>query len=162
MDPRTPQNLRRIGKTSIHESAWFGLTLVTAHGIVFPPSPGIMQKTRLSLYYLVTYLTVTGLGLMIAPATVLKMLLATHEYDDAMPRFAGILMFGLGIVVSQIIRLRVEAMYPITLVVRGIIFAYVLWLYFHSGDTLFAMVLGVVGFGMLLTGSMYLTERRRR
>ncbi len=120
-----------------------------------------MSKTRLSLFYLVTYLTLTGLGLMIAPEQVLRLLMASHQYDDAMPRFAGILMLALGLVVSQIIRLRVEALYPITVLVRLVIWVYVLWLYFHSGDTFFAAVLGVLGLGILITGSAYLSERSK-
>lgn len=120
----------------------------------------MLPKTRLSLYYLVTYLTLTGLALMIAPAwTLKKALFATHEYDDAMPRFAGILMLALGMVVSQVIRFRVSQLYPITVLIRGVIFLYVLWLYFHSGDTFFLAVLGVLGFGILLTGTTYLMER---
>lgn len=118
-----------------------------------------MSKTRLSLYYLVTYLTLTGLGLMLAPGGTLKLLFATREYDDFMPRFAGILMFALGLVVSQIVRLRIEALYPITVLIRLVIWFFVLWLYFHSGDTFFAAVLGVLGLGILLTGSIYLMER---
>lgn len=119
----------------------------------------MLAKTRLSLYYLVTYLTLTGLGLMLAPAWTLKMLFASREYDDAMPRFVGIMMFALGLVVSQIIRVRVAELYPITVLVRSVIWLYVLWLYFHTGETFFAAVLGVLGFGILLTGGLYLSER---
>lgn len=119
----------------------------------------MLPKTRLSLYYLVTYLTLTGLGLMIAPASTLKMLFASREYDDAMPRFVGILMLALGLVVSQIVRFRVSQLYPITVIIRSIIWLYVLWLYFHTGETFFAAVLGVLGLGILLTASTYLMER---
>ncbi len=118
-----------------------------------------MPKTRLSLYYLVTYLSLTGLGLMLAPAQVLAMLMTKGEYGDVMPRFVGILMLALGLVVSQIVRLRVEPLYPITVLVRLLIWFYVLWLYVYSGDPFFAAVLGVVGLGILLTGGIYLTER---
>ena len=119
-----------------------------------------MSKTRLSLYYLVTYLSLTGVGLMFAPAPVMAMLMTTGEYGDVMPRFAGILMLALGLIVSQIIRFRVEPMYPITVLVRLLIWVFVLWLYLRSGDPFFAAVLGVVGLGILLTGGMYLAERR--
>jgi uncharacterized protein YjeT (DUF2065 family) len=118
-----------------------------------------MRKTRLSLYYLVTYLTLTGLGLMFAPSAVLTLLMATHTYDDAMPRFVGILMLAIAMIVSQIIRFKVEQLYPITVPVRLVIWVYVLWLYFRSGDTFFAMVLAVVGLGIVLTGVTYLIER---
>jgi len=54
-----------------------------------------MTKTRFSLYYLVTYLSLTGLGLMLAPLTVLRLLGASRVYDDVMPRFVGIPMVAL-------------------------------------------------------------------
>ncbi len=118
-----------------------------------------MRKTRLSLYYLVTYLTLTGLGLMFAPGAVLTLLMASRTYDDAMPRFVGILMLAIAMIVSQIIRFNVEQLYPITVLVRLVIWVYVLWLYFHSGETFFVAVLGVVGLGIVLTGVTYLLER---
>jgi uncharacterized protein YjeT (DUF2065 family) len=118
-----------------------------------------MRKTRLSLYYLVTYLTLTGLGLMGAPASTLSLLGATGSYDDAMPRFAGILMLALGLLVSQIIRFSFEPLYPITVLIRLGIWAFVAWLYARSGDRFFIAVLGVVGLGIVLTGSAYLAER---
>jgi uncharacterized protein YjeT (DUF2065 family) len=118
-----------------------------------------MRKTRLSLYYLATYLTLTGLGLMWAPASTLGLLGATHSYDDAMPRFAGMLMLALGLLVSQIIRFSLEPLYPITVLIRLGIWAFVAWLYAHSGDRFFIAVLGVVGLGILLTGGAYLAER---
>lgn len=118
-----------------------------------------MHKTRLSLYYLVTYLMLTGLGLMFVPNEFLKLLLATREYDDVMPRFVGILMVALSLVVSQIVRFRVERLYPITALIRLVIWVYVLWLYFHSGDTFFIVVLAVVGLGIALTLITYFVER---
>jgi hypothetical protein len=119
-----------------------------------------MRKTRLSLFYLVTYLTLTGLGLMWAPAATLHLLGATNTYDDAMPRFTGILMLALGLLVSQIIRFRVERLYPITVVIRSGIWLFVAWIFARSRDPFFLAVLGVVGLGILLTGVAYLAERR--
>jgi hypothetical protein len=118
-----------------------------------------MTKTRLSLYYLATYLMFTGLGLMFAPDTLLKLLFATRVYDDVMPRFVGILMVAIALIVTQIIRFRVEQLYPITALIRLVIWVYVLWLYFHSGDTFFVVVLAVVGLGIVLTSATYLWER---
>jgi uncharacterized protein YjeT (DUF2065 family) len=119
-----------------------------------------MRKTRLSLYYLVTYLTLTGLALMWAPAATLGFLGATGSYDDVMPRFAGILMLTIGVLVSQIIRFRIEQLYPITVLIRLGIWAFVAWLYLRSRDRFLVAVLGVVGLGILLTGAAYLAERR--
>jgi len=119
-----------------------------------------MRKTQLSLYYLVTYLSLTGLGLMWAPASTLRLLGATGAYDDAMPRFAGILMLALGLLVSQIIRFRLEQIYPITVWIRLGIWLFVGWLYLRARDRFFVAVLGVVGLGILLTGAAFLAERR--
>lgn len=120
-----------------------------------------MARTRRSLYYLVTYLLLTGLGLMTAPGAVLRFLFASRAYDDVMPRFAGILMVAIALIVSQIIRFRVEPLYPATVIIRLVIWLYVLWLYFHSGEQFFLAVLAVLGLGIVLTGVSYLTERPR-
>jgi hypothetical protein len=118
-----------------------------------------MNKTRLSLFYLVTYLMLTGLGLMFAPDFLLKLLFATRVYDDVMPRFVGILMVALSLVISQIVRFRLEQLYPITVLIRLVIWFYVLWLFFYSGDTFFLIVLAVVGLGIVMTAVTYLVER---
>jgi len=73
-----------------------------------------------------------------------------------------VLMVALGIIVVQAIRTRSEALYPVTLVVRAVIWPWVLYLYIASGDPFFLVVLGVVGFGMALTGTCYWLERNRR
>jgi uncharacterized protein YjeT (DUF2065 family) len=118
-----------------------------------------MRKTRVSLFYLSGYLSLTGLALMFAPDATLKLLFASRTYDDIMPRFVGILMLAIALIVSQIIRFRVEPLYPVTVLIRLVIWSYVLWLYLYSGDMFFAAVLGVLGLGIVLTGITYLTER---
>ena len=121
-----------------------------------------VNRTRTSLFYLAGYLIPTGLGLMFAPRLVLQLLFSNRQYDDAFPRFAGVLMVALGIIVVQAIRTRAEALYPVTLVVRAVIWPWVLYLYAASGDPFFLVVLGVVGFGMALTGTCYWLERHHR
>jgi hypothetical protein len=119
-----------------------------------------MRRTRLSLYYLAGYLLPTGLGLMIAPTPILKALMSSGDYGEIFPRFAGVLMLALGILVVQLIRTRAEALYPATLLVRAVIWLWLLYLYVVSSDPLFLTIMGVVGLGMLITGSCYLIERR--
>ena len=63
-----------------------------------------MSKTRISLYYLGTYLTIIGFGLLFAPDGILKVLQSNGAYGDVFPRVAGMLMSGLGISVFGIIR----------------------------------------------------------
>lgn len=120
---------------------------------------GKLKRTRLSLFYLATYLYLTGVGLLAAPGVVMKMLFASGDYGDVMPRFAGVLMIGLAVIVTMLIRARAEALYPATLITRLVIWVCTLGIYLYSRDPFFLAVLGVVGLGILLTGSAYLAER---
>ncbi|MEQ1945588.1 MAG: hypothetical protein ABL995_00260 [Bryobacteraceae bacterium] len=120
-----------------------------------------MKKTRLSLFYLAGYLIPTGLSLFFAPQWTLKALFASGEYTDVFPQFAGSLMVALGIIVLAVIRYGNPVFYRTTLIVRVWIWLSVLGIYLRSGERLLVVVLGVVGFGMLLTGSLYLSERNR-
>ena len=118
-----------------------------------------MNRTRLSLYYLAGYLTFAGLALLLVPSFALKLLLSNGDYGDTFPRLAGMLLIGLAILVTQIIRHRIEVLYPTTLVVRLfflIVFAY---LFLSSSDPFFLVVFGIVLLGVILTGYSYLTER---
>ncbi|MFN7977512.1 MAG: hypothetical protein U0P30_05205 [Vicinamibacterales bacterium] len=123
-------------------------------------APGL-PLTRLSLFYLCAYLTATGLALMTAPAPTLRWLQASGRYDDAMPRFAGVLMLALGLLVSQVIWRRLASLYPATIAIRLVIWTYVCWLFVRTGDRFFATVLGVLGLGILLTAAALTVERRR-
>lgn len=67
-----------------------------------------MDRTRLSLYYLATYLPLAGLALLFVPDFATKLLLSNRTYDDAFMRLAGALLVALGVLVIQIVRYRVE------------------------------------------------------
>ncbi len=120
-----------------------------------------MHRTRLSLYYLAGYLLPTGLGLMLAPRFMLHALFSTGDYGEIFPSFAGVLMVALGIIVVWLIRTRSESLYPATLAVRAVIWLWTLRLFMASEDPLFAVILAVVGLGMLVTGTCYLSERHK-
>jgi thiol:disulfide interchange protein len=118
-----------------------------------------VNRTRLSLYYLAGYLTFAGLALLLVPTFALQLLLSNGDYGEVFPRLAGMLLVGLAILITQIIRHRVEVLYPTTQVVRLfflIVFAY---LYLISSDPFFLVVFGIVALGVILTGYSYLTER---
>jgi hypothetical protein len=74
---------------------------------------------------------------------------------------SGILLVGLGIVVTAVILYGNEMFYRMTLIVRIVLWSGILGIYLRSGDPFFVVVLAVLGFGILLTGSIYLAERRR-
>ena len=119
-----------------------------------------MRWTRLSFFYLVGYLTVGGLGLLFAPALALQLLGATGTYPPVLVRFMGSLLLALGILVAQIMRHRVEALYPTTLVVRVVLVTTLVALYVASRDPLFLVLTGIVGLGMALTTTGFVVDRR--
>lgn len=118
-----------------------------------------MHRTHRSLYYLVSYLTVAGLALFLVPGFALKLLLSNGDYGDVLPRLAGMLLIGLAILVFQIIRLQIEALYPTTLMVRGFFLASFIFLFAISGDPFFLVVFAIVALGVALTGYSYLQDR---
>lgn len=119
-----------------------------------------VRRTRLSLYYLAAYLLGAGIALILAPALALKLLFASGQYGDVLPRLLGVVLLSLGIVIVQIIRHQLEVLYPTTLIVRTLIVAVLIGLLIYSHDPLFISLLVVVGFGMVLTGSSFLVDRR--
>jgi uncharacterized protein YjeT (DUF2065 family) len=121
-----------------------------------------MNRTRLSLYYLAGYLFPTGLALLFAPQAFLKMLFSNQQYSDAFPQFAGVLLIGLGIVVLTVIRYGSPIFYRMTLILRLVLWAGIFGIWLRSQDPFFLVVLGVLGFGIVLTGSFYLADRRRK
>ena len=120
-----------------------------------------MNKTRLSLYYLLSYLILAGLALLAAPDVALKLLFTSGNYGDVMPRLAGMILLALGIFVLQAVRHRLVVLYTTALAVRGIVMLPVLLgLYLYSRDPLFISLLVVVGLGVVLTGVSYWLDRR--
>jgi hypothetical protein len=110
-----------------------------------------MRHSRISLFYLAGYLLPTGLGLLLAPGLVFKLLFSTGNYGDVIPRLAGGLLLALGILVVQIIRYRLEVLLPSVVGVRGMLSAVLIGLFFYTRDPFFVIVLGVVMFGMIWT-----------
>jgi uncharacterized protein YjeT (DUF2065 family) len=121
-----------------------------------------MDRTRLSLFYLAGYLLPSGLALVLAPEAALKLLLAKGDYGDVMPRFVGILLFALGVIVCYMIYTRAKSMYPATLLARVVILMGLVGLYAQTRDPLFAVLIGVVGLGFILTLGAFLADRGAR
>ena len=121
-----------------------------------------MKRTHLSLYYLVTYLIFAGIALLVAPQLALKLLFSNGDYGNVLPRFLGVIILALGIIVLQILRLHIEALYSTTLIARSVILVCDVGLYLYSRDPLFLTLLAVVGLGFILTGTGYLMDRRSK
>jgi len=119
-----------------------------------------VKRTRLSLFYLATYLLGAGIALILAPSLALTLLFTKGHYGDVMPRLLGVVLLALGIVIVQIIRHRLEVLYTTTLLVRVFIMIVLAALLVYTGDPLFISLMVVVGLGMVFTGTSYLSERR--
>ena len=120
-----------------------------------------MKRTHLSLYYLAGYLLPAGALLLLVPDVATKLLLSNRTYDDAPFRLAGVLLIGLGILVVQMIRHRLEVLYPTTILIRLLISATLIWLYLRTSDPFFLVVLLIVVIGIGLTAASFLADRRR-
>ena len=110
-----------------------------------------MNRTRLSLFYLGSYLVLIGLGLLLAPRPTLKILQSNRDYGDVFPRVAGMLMSGLGLSIFGMIRARSSGQYPATLVIRVYFIASFIAFYAMTRDPLFLTLIGIVGLGLVLT-----------
>jgi uncharacterized protein YjeT (DUF2065 family) len=119
-----------------------------------------MRRTHLSLYYLVGYVVPSGLLLLIAPSFATQLLQSNQVYDEAPLRLAGLVLIALGLLITQIVRLRVEQLYTTTLIVRAVLSIGLLWLLLSTGNPFFGVVLAFVLIGIVLTGTSYLIDRR--
>ena len=118
-----------------------------------------MQRTHLSLYYLMAYLILAGLAFLLAPQFLLKLLSSNGDYGDVFPRLLGVLILALAILVFQIMRLKIEALYTTTLIVRGMILACLLGLYLYSQDPFFLVVISIVSLDVILTCVGYYLDK---
>ena len=119
-----------------------------------------MIRTRLSLFYLAGYLIPAGLLLLFAPTFALRLLLSNGEYGDVFPRMAGMLLIGIGVIVVQFIRLRLEMLYTTTLVIRAFFCGCFIVFYIISRDPFFLVLLGIVAIGLIWTGFSYVMDKR--
>lgn len=123
-----------------------------------------MNLTRLSLYYVVAYLAVAGLSLLLVPNFALNLLLSNNAsaYGDVFPRFVGMTLIGLDILVFQIVRLRIEQLYSTTLAVRIFFVVVLVGLYLIAKDPFFLVVVAIITLGVVMTGYSYMRERGAR
>lgn len=119
-----------------------------------------MNKTRLSLYYPATYLTIAGVLLLVAPQFSMRLLFSNGDYDDVFPRVAGMMILGLGLIVIQVIRLRQVRLYSTLWAIRLLFCIGWLGFYFYTRDPYFLILLAIVGVGFIWTGINLLQEHR--
>jgi hypothetical protein len=121
-----------------------------------------MKRTRLSLFYLAGYLIPAGLLLLFAPTFALRILLSNGDYGDVFPRMAGTLFIGIGVIVVQIIRFRMEILYSTTLMIRPFFCACFIVFYFISHDPFFLVLLAIVALGLIWTGFSYVMDNQSK
>jgi hypothetical protein len=119
-----------------------------------------VNKTRISLFYLGSYLTVIGLGLLFAPGGTLRILQSNGDYGSVFPRVAGMLMSGLGLSIFGMIRARSSELYPATLFIRVYFIICIVAFYVMTYDPFFLVLTGIVGLGFVLTLVSYLLDRK--
>jgi len=119
-----------------------------------------MHRTRLSLFYLGSYLGLIGFGLLFVPHGTLKILQSNRDYDEVMTRIAGMLMSGLGFSIFGMIRARSDEQYPATLLIRLYFILCFVVFYLMTRDPLFVVLTGIVGLGLVLTLASYLLDRK--
>jgi uncharacterized protein YjeT (DUF2065 family) len=104
---------------------------------------------RATWVYLASYLAVGGLGLLLAPDLALRLLLATGDYGDVMPRVVGMFMLVLSYLITSFIRRGDFSYYVATIVARTFIVIVLGALYLRSGDRLFLVLEAIVLIGLL-------------
>jgi hypothetical protein len=120
-----------------------------------------MNRTRVSFYYLMTYLATGGLGLLFAPRQFLALMQSNGDYGDVMPRLVGGLVFALFLIVLQIYRNKVEVLYATTLIVRIYLMGLLVGLWAYAHDPFLLVLLAIVTVGVILTATTYALDRRR-
>jgi hypothetical protein len=76
-----------------------------------------------------------------------------------MPRLVGLLTMGLGILVVQVIRLGLAAIYPTIIGVRVFFVATYVGLYAMCGDPFFITLSVMVGLGVVLSALAFIKDR---
>ncbi len=119
-----------------------------------------MPKTRLSLYYLATYLLFGGFGFLLTPRLTTKLLLSNADFDTMILRVLGMLMMGLGFLIVQVIRLRVSALYASTLIMLGVFGICLIAFFMMTYNPFFLINLVIVVIGIALTSWSLFADRK--
>ena len=119
-----------------------------------------MPKTRLSLYYLATYLLFGGFGFLLTPRLATKLLLSNADFDTMILRVLGMLMMGLGFLIVQVIRLRVSVLYASTLIMLGVFGICLMAFFMMTYNLFFLIILVIVVIGVAFTSWSLFADRK--
>ncbi len=119
-----------------------------------------MPKTRISLYYLATYLLFGGFGFLLTPRLAMELLLSNADFDHMILRVLGMFMIGLGFLIVQVIRLRVSVLYASTLIMLGVFCICLMAFFMMTYNLFFLIMLVVVVVGVAFTGWSLFEDRK--
>ena len=106
-----------------------------------------LRRTRVSLFYLATYLFPLAVGLLTSPAGTFHLLGSKAEHATAAWRSFGGLLLVLAIVVVRLIRKRQSAAYINTAIGRLVFVSLFSYLVGETGNQAYLVILIVLGFG---------------
>jgi hypothetical protein len=121
-----------------------------------------MERTRLSLLYVTTYLAVSGVGFLLFPDLSLRLLFSNGHYETLFVRVTGLFIFALSILVSQCFRYRIKDLYLTLIWVRVFLCTSYVVFYSKTSDPLFLAFLAVVGLGLSMSVYGYYLDRKER
>jgi uncharacterized protein YjeT (DUF2065 family) len=117
-----------------------------------------MTLKKFSLYYLIGYLGLGGIGFLSAPDVALRLLGSTGNYSEIMVRALGSFMIALSVLITQAMRHDLEPIVRTTVFVRCFFVSCFVSLFAASRDPMFLVITGIVTFGLMLTIASYLRE----
>ncbi len=108
-----------------------------------------MLNQRMTLTYVVTYLTVGGLGFLVFPRLARDLLLSNAEYEDVGFRLAGVMMLALAYLVWNIVRYEDWKYYPASIYLRAAIVVVLTVLFVDTEDPMFLVLDAIVLLGLI-------------
>ena len=108
-----------------------------------------MDFRRLSLTYVVTYLTIGGAGFLIAPELARDLLLSNRDYENVGFRIAGTMMLALAYLIWTNVGHQDWKYYPASIYVRAFIVIVLTVLYFSDNDPMFLVLNVIVLIGLI-------------
>lgn len=108
-----------------------------------------MDPRRLTLTYLVIYLSVAAVGFGFFPQQFMDLFQSNGDYGNVMPRLVGLMMGALAILIFNILRNEDWHYYVVSIYVRSVIVVFLVYLWAISDDPMFLLVNVVVLVGLV-------------
>jgi uncharacterized protein YjeT (DUF2065 family) len=115
-----------------------------------------MTLKRFSLYYLISYLGLGGIGFLAAPTIALQMLQSNGSYSEIMVRTVGAFMIALATLLLQTLRHQLDVIVRTTVFVRIFFITCFVGFFVATHDPLFLTITAIVSVGLGLTVASYL------